>query len=234
MTYAVIGDIHGHLESVQAALRVDADGVIFVGDFLDSFSRSPEEQIECLRTALSAVEEDRAQMVLGNHDASYLYDVECSGYRADTRQHVRSMGIEYLRDMFEDFVWLEFPDTLPVLITHAGVSAVNFDKDPQYITCTDVKSWLTRTAQHVRYAAGRARGGYAPVGGHLWCDWWREFEPIPAIRQIVGHSYYRPRGAYDGVVAIGDNYNIDCLGRVPEYMFIDDEGKLEVRRLPSS
>ncbi len=36
--------------------------------------------------------------------------------------------------------------------------------------------------------AGFARKGWQPVGGIIWLDWIEEFEPIPDINQIVGHT----------------------------------------------
>jgi len=36
--------------------------------------------------------------------------------------------------------------------------------------------------------AGYARGGRQPVGGIIWLDWNAEFEPVPGLNQIVGHT----------------------------------------------
>jgi len=225
---AVFGDIHGHLETVEAALAVDADEIIFVGDFLDSFTRSQEDQMECLNLVLSAT---NATALLGNHEASYLYDQRCSGYNQTMANIVNAYGRTRLASTLLDHVWLEYEHYYPIVITHAGVTADWFDIEPRRITEHDVRNWLYSAPVEDRYGVGYARGGNMPVGGHLWCDWWREFEPIPAVRQIVGHSNYRPHGAYGGIVSKGDNYNIDCLGRINEYMFIKDDGLMEVRSL---
>jgi hypothetical protein len=39
--------------------------------------------------------------------------------------------------------------------------------------------------------AGFARGGLKVVGGITWLDWYDEFEPVPYLNQIVGHTELR-------------------------------------------
>ncbi|MDP3103820.1 MAG: hypothetical protein Q8M95_04345 [Candidatus Methanoperedens sp.] len=36
--------------------------------------------------------------------------------------------------------------------------------------------------------AGFARGGLQVVGGIIWLDWHDEFDPVPHLDQIVGHT----------------------------------------------
>ena len=69
----VVGDIHGHVDSVEKALAFDGN-VVFVGDYLDSFSQSVDNQILCLKMVLDAIEEepDRVVGLIGNHEMSYL------------------------------------------------------------------------------------------------------------------------------------------------------------------
>jgi hypothetical protein len=38
------------------------------------------------------------------------------------------------------------------------------------------------------FEAGFARGGFYKIGGIIWLDWRREFEPVPGLNQIVGHT----------------------------------------------
>jgi hypothetical protein len=41
------------------------------------------------------------------------------------------------------------------------------------------------------FEVGFARGGMQKVGGITWLDWQQEFQPIPDLNQIVGHSELR-------------------------------------------
>lgn len=232
METVVVGDIHGKLEVTKKFLSMADDNtrVVFVGDYLDSFTESPDDQVECLLAVLQAMTSGKNVLALkGNHEISYLNPRQvCSGWKQVTQCLIDSVGKAYIEDNLLEYVWIEGGDT-PILISHGGVSALHFPKDPQDISVRDVEEWLLHSNNVA--GVGRARGGYQEIGGIFWCDWWREFEPVPAIRQIVGHSSARPRGAYEGVVTNGDNYNIDCLDRVNEYLVIDDSGAIRVETL---
>ncbi len=61
-----------------------------------------------------------------------------------------------------------------------------------------IKSETEKALQDVRNGkinpwldAGFARGGKQVVGGITWLDWHDEFEPVPYLNQIVGHTQLR-------------------------------------------
>lgn len=234
MKTVVVGDIHGDFDKACTFLNManDDTAVIFVGDFLDSWYNSVDDQVESLFAAVEAVERGKNVLICrANHEQSYLKDsARCSGWSSETQRLVDAYGLTRIEDVLQDWIWLDFDHAKPILITHAGVSALNFSHED--VTADHVDHWLEYSP--TLYAAGAARGGTALVGGILWCDWWREFEPLKNIRQIVGHSNARPKGAYEGVVSNGENYNIDCLNRVPEYIEVDEEGHIEIKTLEES
>lgn len=232
MRTIVVGDIHGRLTLTNIFLGMASEDtrVIFVGDFLDSYRLSPDDQVDSLCAVMDAIAAGKNVLACkGNHEISYLDPREiCSGWNSVTQSLIDSIGKYRIENTLLDCVWVE--GEKPILISHAGVSAAHFDKEPEDITVRDVEEWLLESPNVG--AVGYARGGYLPVGGIFWCDWWREFDPIPAIRQIVGHSNYRPRGEHGGVVTMGENYNIDCLGRANnEYVAIDENGRITVEFL---
>ena len=198
----VIGDLHGQLEIAQKALD-SIYPVIFLGDFLDSFTRTVDDQIQTLLLVLNAVERGNARALMANHEMSYMRpELRCSGWNPATQVHVSHL--QYRMDMLlEDYIWCE-----GFLITHAGVSQRLLDALE-----TDLDTYLS-TGDFDQI--GRSRGGRAPCGGLRWCDW-REFEPVEGVDQIVGHT----RGRV--IRTKGNNWCIDVLeDREPQGLLIQD------------
>ena len=128
--------------------------------------------------------------------------MQCSGFDPSTNEFLHSHKLKdrMLNELLE-YVWL--PLNVPVLITHAGLSLNMFDHD-KVPTREEIDDMLQHEA---RYAIGRSRGGPAPCGGIFWCDYYRDFKPIPGIAQVFGHSR-QPHG-----ITQHDEHNwaIDCL-----------------------
>src|SRR5258706_1920967 len=63
-----------------------ADRLIFVGDFLDSFDRSINDQFKTLDIAINLIEQKVAQCVYANHEFSYMYPnmMKASGFNHAT------------------------------------------------------------------------------------------------------------------------------------------------------
>lgn len=59
----VIGDVHGHVSSLQQAVE-GADSIVLLGDLVDRGPDSPG----CLRLALDLLDQGRARLVRSNHD----------------------------------------------------------------------------------------------------------------------------------------------------------------------
>jgi hypothetical protein len=225
MKTLVVGDIHGDINIVEKALSFK-ECVIFVGDFLDSFYESVEDQIECLMKVIEATEKEpgRVMSCLGNHELSYLDSrMQASGWNPATSAHVLHLSSR-IRKSLKNYIWHK-----NFLISHAGVS----NRSLEYYEM-DLNAYLE--SSHIN-DIGRARGGSSNTGGIFWCDWWKEFEPIPRVNQIVGHSSYRPLvqhtipGQYSEkegiVVKKGENsvnYNIDCLLSHDKVLLLDENG----------
>ena len=72
-TTLIIGDLHGNIEVIQAAIeQKTTDKVLFIGDYLDSYNRSVEDQVNGLRLVLDACEAEPTVYtgLLGNHELS--------------------------------------------------------------------------------------------------------------------------------------------------------------------
>jgi len=204
----VIGDLHGRWQVVEKALESGYD-CIFMGDYLDSFTASVEDQARTLRMVLEAIKSDPDKYVglLGNHELSYLDDtMRASGYKRAMSYHVIH---EFQRDMHKHLKTHHFHNKW--LLSHAGVSQAILDEDSisleEYL---ELKSFT---------AIGHRRGGMSPIGGLYWCDWYAEFEPTTQA-QIVGHTGYREKGDSEGIVTKGNAFNVDCLDRVDEFLLL--------------
>ena len=229
--YLLVGDIHGDAAIVHRAAQ-RPEPLIFLGDFLDSFTFSPGQQHLALQAAIQLKEQGRARIILGNHEVSYLNPNErCSGWNALTQALVVPHREAMLR--FEPFIWFE---KYRVLVTHAGVSQFWWERHG----AADIEMVLQkafRDGDSWFHCAGKARGGPAAFGGPLWLDWQREFQPIPGIRQVVGHSAsiagkarYFKQTCVTKAIRTSDNgdWNIDCLQHEPLGLLYDDEdGSLE-------
>lgn len=72
MNTLIVGDVRGIVPVVEDVLTFDGR-VVFLGDLVDSFDRSIVDQLECVRLVLDAVDGGKAELILGNHELSYLY-----------------------------------------------------------------------------------------------------------------------------------------------------------------
>ena len=203
----VVGDLHGKYEVVDYVLDTFDEDIVFIGDYLDSFKRTKTDQLRVLDTVLLAVEAEpnRVTALKGNHELSYMaWDERCSGWNSGMQNEVYSRPMHLLKD----YVWV-----LDTLISHAGVSNALLEQ---------LNTNLTQYLEDGKLlGAGYARGGNAPVGGLYWCDWYKEFEPVIGVPQIVGHTGYRPQGSYNGIILDGNSFNIDCLDFVPQVIRVE-------------
>lgn len=224
MKTVVIPDTHGKVEVIEKALMlVPTYKVIFMGDYLDDFTRTVEDQVKGLKLVLGAMQEypDYVVGLLGNHELSYMNPaMVCSGYKHKTKMLVQHLPMQ----MLPIFEWDN-----GFLLTHAGIT----NTLPSLKEFKNIEDYLySNKFDEDVFRIGRGRGGQASEGGPLWCDWFREFEPIPGVKQIVGHSGYRPNilpiemtfagKSPQGILRWSDNYNIDCLNYVEEILVLDD------------
>jgi hypothetical protein len=213
----VVGDLHGQYEIAEKALATGFP-VVFLGDYLDSFNRSIEDQVKTLILVISAVREGKATAIAikGNHEVSYLdHYYRCSGYSGITQLYMDSIDTSLLKDYY----WCE-----GFLLSHAGVSqkmldAEGYESVEEYLTSDkDLEENVERFEWN-----GYIRGGTKVCGGLRWCDW-RDFVPVDGVNQIVGHTRGNEIREKDGnycIDVLEDRYG-DCLG-----LLIED-GKVEV------
>ena len=199
----IVGDIHGKLEVVNFFMdNFSSKDLIFVGDILDSFDRSIEDQITCLQL----IHKSEATLLMGNHELSYIsHRHRCSGFKAGTDVYIHQNN--WVRDL-PKYIWVG-----DVLVSHAGLSRKWFgEKSP---SISEVQTFLENMSEDAMFAIGQGRGGWSPVGGLLWDDF-REHVPINGLTQVFGHT----RGNGIRVKKEGPSYCIDCLEDSDKIQFV--------------
>lgn len=204
MKTLVVGDLHGRYDIAKEAIRLacsddyKVNKVVFLGDYLDSFTESVEDQIKTLLLVTNYARDypDKVEALMGNHERSYLYPKEaCSGWNQETQTWVNAIGIRNIEETLKTYTYVG-----DFLCTHAGICKGLLEEQG-----TTLEGYLN-SDEHIQ--VGRSRGGWSGYGGLYWCDFFREFEPIEGVKQIFGHSHYQHSGA---IKTNGDNYNLDCL-----------------------
>lgn len=158
---------------------------IFVGDFIDSFNKSPAQHGQCFRLVLDAIKAGQAEAIYGNHELSYFHlHHRCSGYD-NARQQIMWGYEAEIKEHFKPYIFLEHN----FLISHAGLTTqiweeagLTFESLPQALA-----EWWPDMGSPM-HRIGRFRGGPSNVGGMFWCDFEHEFEPVTGLYQIFGHT----------------------------------------------
>lgn len=185
----ISGDIHGNLAKATAFLAWEPDEThVCVGDYVDSFTESQEQQLACLQMLM----ESRSLLLWGNHDLHYLPDPlwRCNGFQPMMAPLYRKLFVAAL----ETGRITAACSVDGWLCTHAGVHPALVDRDltPEE-AATSFNAAFPRQlqARHgpLLYVAP-ARGGNDPFGGIFWFDPFREgIEPSRRVgRQVFGHT----------------------------------------------
>jgi len=230
-----IGDIHGRFELLRSAINVaqKQNGVLIcVGDFLDSYDRNSLDQMECLDLVS---ENDNVEAIPGNHCISYLGQnfPSCSGHSFSTKTILNSQMrsrkgdyLSFLRELPHAFL-IENPVCNPILVTHAGLSAdflaarqKGIDLFRKSVAQEKLSPQNVFDAMdsfgHSLLAVGKARGGLSSNGGIFWSDLRKEFDHIPNLPQVFGHTRVPEITSIssEDTDEIGNtSFAIDCLDR---------------------
>lgn len=209
----VIGDIHGKKEIVEFFLNnFNQEDLIFVGDILDSFDRSVEDQIE----SLLMIKESDATLLMGNHELSYVNRLyRCSGWNFNTESHIVHIA-DWIMGL-PKYTWVG-----DVLVSHAGLTLEWFEEDP---TIEQVREFLEEMPEIDMFQIPYSRGGYYPIGGILWEDF-RHHTPIPGLIQVMGHTRgqdIRQKGTSFCIDCLEDNDRIKYVGIEDNKVFIYNE-----------
>jgi hypothetical protein len=181
----LISDVHEEIPTLERVLNEagPVDRTVFLGDFFDAFNRTTQTTVATMNWLLANHKREDCEFLYGNHDLPYAFpgirELLCSGHSYATMQLLQEH-----REIWNPFKLHTYVDGW--LVTHAGVHPTlwaNLDSE-----CDAALRYLANGIASRIVGAGWARGGMQEWGGLTWLDWNDEFEPIPGVKQIVGHT----------------------------------------------
>lgn len=236
----IVSDPHQNMGKLRHILKAeDYDQAVVLGDWFDSFYYDKVKDVkDTCETIKEYIVKPDFITLLGNHDAHYLYDNRycmSSGFNGTKSKLIRSQfGSDFnsIRQKFEWYTWVD-----KWLCSHAGIHRYHFPPN-QKLSKKALTIWLDDQANFARnnlfmgakhwfYVAGKGRGGPNMYGGIIWLDFNCEFEAIPEVEQIVGHT----QGHKVVSKFLPDNpstpHDICIDSELNEYLIIDN-GMIEI------
>ena len=189
----VIPDIHNKVDLVDQLLkelRYHYSTVLFLGDYFDDYGDGPDEVAHTARWLADSLEKPNRVHLLGNHDLPYLFpgnpQLNCPGFSAEkwvaATPFLEKARLDRLKLAHYANGWL---------YSHAGFHPELTEGAPAEFLerkANRILRGLSRNRPHPWLEGSPARGCWnARVPGITWMDW-GEFEPIPGLNQIVGHT----------------------------------------------
>ena len=250
MKTIIIGDVHGRDQWKQiVAQEKDADTVIFLGDYFDSFDISAVEQmhnfkeiVEFKETSFTNAGTDdqhktRVIMLIGNHDYHYfpeINDSSTSGYQTRMAMVIKQLIGEKREHLQVAHRIGEF------VFTHAGISSQWLDDT---VTDWTEQNMVDKINELFKYTplsldsrsfkmfsatewSGASGYGNETYQGPMWI---RPKALMSAnkdtlrkkIIQVVGHTYQNEIDK-EGKATGGRYYFVDVQETSQEYMIITD------------
>lgn len=218
------------------------DYIIFIGDYVDSFTKTNKEILENLKEIVffKRMQPDRVILLLGNHDNSYAFGMgenQCSGNRSEMYYDLNQIFKSgYFQAAFQlgDYLWSHAgltETTYNDIITRINKDLYRFKSDTDAIikhgNIADLLNFLYDANEVILFTVSKSRGGRFALGsaGIFWCDL-KELQnhALSNINQVVGHSTTQSINKH-----IRDDdtlYFIDCIqDDHDEYLVLDFNDK---------
>jgi predicted MPP superfamily phosphohydrolase len=242
----IIGDVHGRsLWKLITHQERDADRIIFIGDYFDSFDISGVEQLHNFKEIIEYKETSGKEVVLliGNHDHHYFPEIGytgTSGYQSRIAPSISQVIDENRHHLQMAYGFGEY------LFTHAGVSPIFMDEvfGSNGWSKENVVADLNELFKHKPKAFDF--NGFDPSGDNITQTpiWIRPRSLMASNNmstnkknpklssnnslkkdyiQIVGHTQVVKLDLDGAMKAMGGRYYlIDCQGTTGEYLIIED------------
>jgi hypothetical protein len=182
-----IGDLHGS-RSWSIINPKDYDRIIFVGDYVDSFTETSTNILDNLLNIIQFKEDNNDKVILlwGNHDIQYSlgYDKHgCSGYRPEMKADLYEV-FKQKKHLFQ--MAYQINDTL---WTHAGIHQGWAKYRYKKHISEETLNYSFLHEDPTLFDVGHRRGGWHDVGGPFWCDIQElKSSALKGFNQIVGHN----------------------------------------------
>jgi len=237
MRTIIISDIHNRIywieEALSSPLLQPYDRVVFLGDYFDDYGDTPDDAYMSAKWLKQSLKMPNRVHLYGTHDLWYRFPsnpyIGASGNTEEKYYAIQRVLTP------EDWNLLKlYHYEQNYLMTHAGVHSYliseyvfrnrnifsryiadnNLQLGTQNIIDKIVKPATEEALDRVSkgfidpwLSAGFSRGGLQPVGGIIWLDWNEEFEPVPGLNQIIGHTEHKyPQ---EKITENSNNYDLD-------------------------
>ena len=224
MRTMLVPDVHECYDQLLAITprMADVDKVIMLGDYWDTYD--PVKRVEeVAEWVLERLDDPKFDFKLGNHDCHYAFNhggFACSGYSSVTKAMLDRMLTA--NDWRKFKLWTKVG---PYLVSHAGFHEGNLEFVDKPEGQTEAIELAIAGKFHPIFGAGYVRGGRQPVGGCTWLDWNEEFQHIPGVPQIVGHTFDRKHTVRTKTM-LGHNDQSYCLDTgLNHIMIVETEGE---------
>lgn len=239
MNILIISDIHHRVDWVVPCLtelKGKYDKVVFLGDFFDNWN---DTHFTAMKTAswlhdmINTDEFGEMVFLLGNHDIFYRNpscQYPCSGNTSEKARAINSKMTK--KDWCKLKLHYHVKDSRgrDWFFSHAGLTKYHFShpingfySDRVNDLCEEALNDLKVGKVHSILGCGYARYGECAIGGITWCDWNQEFEAIPDVNQVVGHTIVEKPICVEGLMS--ENFNLDCNNR---YLGLWKDGKMKL------
>jgi hypothetical protein len=195
----IIPDIHHRIDLLDRFLKRNGDQYCeryFLGDFQDQFHDTPADAAKTAKYVKDLLEDPRNHICLGNHDMPYMFPwnsyMDCPGF-----ERAKSVEVNKILSV-DDWTKMRLAFSIDGwLISHAGIHASLFGQRAESFSLTheDILASCVKALQRVcnngwdtLLMPGSDRGFHGQqLGGITWLDW-QKLQPIPGLKQIVGHT----------------------------------------------
>lgn len=224
-----IGDTHGHNEWQHIVEKEkDADKIVFLGDYFDSFNIPHHEQMENFLKIVAYKNEnpDKVVLLLGNHDFQYLTQTE--RYSGFQEKYADDIGI-CLYTLVKNGAIKICHKEGKYLFTHAGVTKTWCKKHK--IDLKDIEKSLNKKL--IDNPTAFYFQGIDPTGNDVTQSpiWVRPeslcADSIDGYNHIIGHTRVKIAEYMQGKKS--DIFLIDTMDHSQEYIEIVDD-KMTVKR----
>lgn len=224
MKIIAIGDTHGrNYWEKFVEKEIDADKIVFIGDYFDSRDVTVTEQIANFKNILQYKRANLEQVVLliGNHDYHYLRNIEerYSGFKTEAYLEKQILLEEAITDGLMQMCYTYMYS----IFTHAGVSATwlmnnGYHYDRHIDTYINELFLKNRNAFNFNNNIGDtlSNTGDDIEQSPIWIrpDSLKKVG-VKGYRQIVGHT------SFEKITTDRDYIFIDCLSFRKDYLTIN-------------
>lgn len=222
MKIITIGDIHGkNIWEKIIEKEKDADKIIFIGDYWDSWDESFEKQVNNFQKILAYKYDnpDKVVLLIGNHDYHYLSYVEefYSGFHKERKTQISLYLERAIEDGLMQMAYLDGK----FLFTHAGVTKtwMENNKLEQGGIVARINTEFTSNPNAFKFAPST---GLDNVGDSITQPpiWVRpralKSNAVEGFTQVVGHTKFKTLQIEEKFIFV------DCLDYCNEYLIISD------------